>query len=730
MKAPSLNPAAAGEFFLHHGEKFVVGLLGLFALMMVWWGVSAAQLHAVDSTRTPSAIANLAQQASAAIEQAKRVPEPLVPSVPPLAPRVDPWRPGQVKLAPPPTRPLVLDGPINSELRKRTKPDIFPISDLRAIAGVAVFADPAAEARGGMVRPEPAFVPPPPSPPPTTTRPRGRGRVEEQPMDPHFGGFDGLAPITPELPPDEPIKPGRIAPFIVVTGLIPSAKQQAEFESRFRSVSYRDPRRDNPRWSEYIVERMKVAPVPPETQPRWSRMPLVNITRFGADGLPPGAQGGGMGLGMGGPQLASELLPPGFFLQPGETEVEYAAALPDRVDKGWGEEAIHPWFVPRVRELLEARALVKDEEVEIADLTLEAIAAKPLGLVGRQVRLASVALDTASQRQRNVGLYKFGVLTADGKFAVKPNVIGEEEALVFATSEELGRKLSFDIEGDKPRACNLLVRVDLVGKTPVARLLEIELLDEAGAEIGKREETLREPVVLQGDLAAGGGAMPQEQLGTIGPREESRIFRFVDLNVEPGAEYRYRVRFALRNPNVGLALQHVATVDVTKGDFLLADYSNETAAVRVPDATRIVARMIPRDATRRLKVRGDNVEVMVLAESETTGGNFGLRSVVITPGGQANIDPSLNRPGDKRHYGDPVTTDRLLLDFRGAQEERVESKTSRPTEPLEMIFLRPDGEFDMVSAAESERLIKTYRSSLFQPGEDLPWEPPPPGKLP
>jgi hypothetical protein len=723
MKAPSLNPAAAGSFFIHHGEKFVVGLLMMFALMMVWWGVSAAQSQAVDSTRTPAAITDLASQAATAIELVKNVPRDRVPSVPPLAPRVDPWRPQQVKFADAPTRPLVLDGPVNDELRKRTKPEVFPISDLRAVAGVAVFADPAADARGGMALPprEPALVPPPSAP-----RGGGRPRPDGHGSDSLFGGGELLAPMVPDIPADEPIKPGRIAPFIVVTGLIPTAKQQAEFDRLFASVSFRDPRRDHPRWSEYIVERMKVAPVAPGTQPRWSRVQLVNVERLADVGLQPG----GPVAPRDGPQLAEELLPSSYFLQPGEGEIEYAAALPARVDTGWGEEAIHPWFVPKVHELLEARAQLTDEDQEIAELTLAAVTAKPLGLVGKQVRLAGVALDSSSQRQRNVGLYKFGVQTADGKLAVEPEVIGDDETLVFATSEELGRKLSFDIEGDKPKACNLLVRIDLVGKTPVARLLQIDLLDEGGEVVATRQETSPEPVVFVGDPAIAGGGMPLEPLGAIGPRAENRIFRFVDLDVDEGAEYRYRVRFALRNPNVGLALQHVANVADTKGDFLLANYSNETAPVRVPDPTRIVARMIPRDATRKLKVRGDNVEVMVLTYSEATGGNFGLRSVVITPGGLANIDPSLNRPGDKRHYGEPATTDRMLLDVRGDQEERVESRTSQPTPPLEMIFLRPDGAFDVVTAADSEPLIRTYRSSLFQPGEHLPYEAPPPKRFP
>jgi len=712
VRAPSFSSAAAGDFFIYHGEKIVVALVGGFALVMVWWGVSASQSQAVDASRTPAAIAGLSRQAAAAIEASERVTDDRVSPPAQLAPRLNPWRPGQVKLANAPATSLVLSSPIDPERRKRTKPDVFPMSDLRAVAGVAVFADADAQARGGIVRPqESEFVPPRESPKPKPPKRRGA----DQPAE----GTGAIAPVMPEIVPDEPIRPGRIAPFVVVTGLIPSAKQQAEFESRYRNVSFRDPRRDSPRWSEYRVERMKVAPVEPGSQPAWKVLPLVNVTRFAADGdgQPRVPAAGGDQL------LARETLPPGFFLQPGETDLAYAVSLPERVDNGWGEEAIHPWFVPQIRDLLEARSQAKKEDEEVAEVALADLAAKPLGFVGKQVRLAGVTLDLEGQLQRNVGLSKFGVRTTDPKFAVEPTkVIGDAKVLVFAGSEDLQTKLAFDVDDGKSRPCNLLVRVDLVAKTPVARLLEIDLLGKGGGgEVtATRRESSPEPVVIEGDSAFGGGEMPQDQQGFIGARAANRIFRFVDLNVEPGAEYRYRVRFAIRNPNAGLAVQHVADVAVTKGTFLLADYSNETSPVRIPDDTRVVARMMPRDAARKLKVRGDNVEVMVLARSEATGGNFGLRSVVITPGGEANVEPSLNRPGDKRHYGEPVTTDRLLVDVRGGQEERVESRNPQPTEPLEMLLIKPNGEFEFVTAADSEPLIRTYRSSLFRPGDDTP----------
>jgi hypothetical protein len=715
MKAPSFSPAAAGSFFINHGEKVVVALFGVFALLMMWWGVSATQSHGVDRTRTPDAIEGLARQASASMERSGSVREGLVPPVRPMAPRVDPWRPQQVKLADAPSRALLFDRPMYSELTKRTKPEVFPMADLRAVAGVAVFADQAADPRGVRPRPQQPVVQPPQPPQPPSTPPRGTsrrpGRTTDQPEESGHGiGMGmGMDPMIAEVLPDEEVGPGRIAPFVVVTGLVPAGKQKAEFESRYANVSFRDPRRDTPRWTDYIVERTRVVP---GAAPRWERLRLMNVSRFdAAPGAPPAA------VGQGGPHLHSENLPAGFFLQPGETEIEYAAALPARVDGPWGEESLHPWFIPEIRELLEKGSEQPGEEDAVPTIGLEDLVTKPAKYLGKQVRLTGVVLETDSKVQKSARLHRFGVRSADGALATEFGIIGESEKPVFATSEQYGGRLAFDLT--KPRTCNLLIRVDPVGRTPVARLLEIEFVDDDGEIVDTRKDPAPEPVQLADNPNQGGGGLVQQQPGVGVELAANRLFRFVDLGVVPGAEYRYRVRFAIRNPNVNLAPQHVADVAITKGDFLLADYSPETPAVRVPDTTRILARSIPRDAARKLKVRGDNVELIVMAKSDENG-NYALRSVVTPPGGSANVDPSLNRPAAKLHFGQPVTTDRLLLDVRGGQEDRPPTRSQQPAEPLEMLLLRPDGEYDIVTAADSERFIRKYRSTLCPPGDDLP----------
>jgi len=723
MKKPSFNPAALSGFFMRHAEKLVFALIGLLGLVMIWRGIDTISSQAVDRGRTPDAVAELARQAAANIERSQRPPKGRLPEMPPLAPRIDPWRPQQVKIADPPASGGMFDRPLFSELTKRTKPEVFPITDLQAVAGIAVLPDPAAPA-GGQVpvgrQPDPGAAPEPEDPRRPARPPRGRGRNRDQAEgEGIFGGGD-LGRAAGDLTgPEEPLPPGKITPFIVVTGLIPAARQQADYANRFGSVSFRDPRRDAPRWGDYIVERTRVVE---GANPRWERLKLVNVERRAGDGGRPGVQDmGDRGTAADGQPLAEETVPAGFFLQPDESEVDYAAALPARIDDPWGELVIHSSFMPQVKEYLAGKPRQeKAASDQAAEVSLAEFLGKPLGFVGRELRLTDVALEAAPERQRNVGLYKFGVRATKGEDAAKIGDIGPVESAVFATSEDLGRKLGFDLVGEPQRACNLRIRIDLVGKTPVARMLEIELLDAEGGPMATRTEADPRPVDLDNESGLAGRPMPPpERADFAGPRAENRLFRFVDTAVEPGAAYRYRVRFALRNPNVRLAPQHVVDVAVTQGEFLVSAYSNETAPVRVPDPVRLLARTMPREAARKLKVKGDAVEVIVLGKSNETG-NFALRSVVTGPGGMANVDPGLNRAGDVRFYGEPLATDRLLVDVRGQQEDRSDSRSPLPPEPLEMLFLKSDGSFEVAAAADSERPLQKYRSTLFQPGDDVP----------
>jgi hypothetical protein len=81
--------------------------------------------------------------------------------------------------------------------------------------------------------------------------------------------------------------------------------------------------------------------------------------------------------------------------------------------------------------------------------------------------------------------------------------------------------------------------------------------------------------------------------------------------------------------------------------------------------------------------------------------------------------------------GADIDTNSVLVDMRGRQENRAEARAAKPTpppEPLEMLFLREDGSFEMASAADSQLLVDRYIGTLpamqeQKPDRDEPEQP-------
>jgi len=193
---------------------------------------------------------------------------------------------------------------------------------------------------------------------------------------------------------------------------------------------------------------------------------------------------------------------------------------------------------------------------------------------------------------------------------------------------------------------------------------------------------------------------------------EYRLFRFIDLDVKPGQTYRYRVKSVCWNPNLNVPSRHLVDPTIAAQATLESPESTPTAPVVVTDGARLLVQPLPKQAMKRLKP--GLVAVQILGEKPNAG-SLALRALLMEPGGLANVDPLQNRRGEPRSQGDAITTNRVLLDVRGRLEDRTETRTTKPTsppEPLEMIFLRPDGTFDVVSSADSQLDIERYRATL------------------
>lgn len=648
MKRPSISLSKDSilEFLLAHCEKIVVAVVALAALGLAWGGVASLRGKSVKPDQTPEALRDFTARVNRHIDASPKPPADALPPLPKLSEAVEPWLPGQVVIAPPP-RTALLDKPLFQELAKRLKPDVFPIEDLRAEAGVAVLPD--------------------------ATR-------VAMPMQP--------------IMTQEALPPGRIQPYVVVTGLVPVARQRAEFERCFGSAGLQDPRRDQPHWGQYRVERA------PDGSNDWKPLKPKNIETF---------QQGGMQAGMqqnpDAPPLQQEVLPPAFLLGPNEADFGYVAGLPQRIDDVWSLATVHPWFREELTKFLAER-----REGLLAEVEAEPLAAKELKTdaedhLGDVVLLEEMQLTGELDPQPQANLAAHGVQTKNGEVTFEIDDVGTAEGPVFVFSSQWARSLAFDggVKIDTP--CTIRARIEKIGDTPVARILGI--LYEGD------EEELVDPVPLPlaggPGMATGGGG--GGELTAAGGGADFRLFRFVDTDVTPGERYRYRVRLALGNPNFGLGKQHLADPAAAKGEYLLSKESAATPAVEVPDPTAVVVRTLSKDEIKKLKrPKPGWYEVLVLGEGADTG-NFALRSVITEPGGVANVDPSLNKPGDTRMRGEAIVTDRILLDARGRQEEPAPGTAG--DDPLELLLFDPaSGRFECVSAADSQAAIDRYRATL------------------
>jgi hypothetical protein len=719
MKLPAIkfDKESLLDWLLRHGEKVVVAIVTLGSLGLAWGGVAAVRSKSVPASSTPQAIVKLANEANLNIQRAK--PPATQRSEGQLAQAIDPWRPERVKIAAG-SKAAPFDRPLFQQLAKRSAPAVFAIEDLHASVGIAVFAPDAKEKQPAAAArvPEPTPEPPLPPRPGRPLRPGVGQRPVGDAMSPF--GVAGAAVRGAEAvkPP-----PGEIKPYIVVTGKIPVAKQKAEFARCFANASGYDAKRDAPRWDAWRIERTLVVPGGSE---RWEKMAVKNVV---AGGRAPD-QGIGPGAAQARP-LGDEELPQEFLLTKADSDVSYAQPLPARVDEAWGTNGLHPWFVPKWQKLREENAASgRESAAGPIEVGLQALADAPVEYATRTVTVKNVLVRGGPLRQADVRLYRIGVATKGGK-EFPGATIGKERSLTFAVSEDFGPRLEEVLPAGEQRACDLTVRLDTMGKTPVARILSVAVLDADGTVQEEAAETDTSVISIAADggvqgTGAAQAPVPQKQ----SPSLEYRLFRFIDTNVKPGQRYRYRVKFALRNPNFDLDVEHMADMAATKEPLLISKESNATEVVLVPDPTAVLVRLLTKADGGPKKPR---FEILVMA-ADRASGNYSVRSLFTDVGGQANIDKKLlNKPGDFRARGDDITTDRIVVDMRGQQEERAEAKpgtkpASKPPEPLEppeVLLLRPDGTFEFTSAADSAQRVERYIGTLPQAEErKAPGRPP------
>ena len=137
MKRPSItfDKEKVLDFLVQHGEKFIAAAAALVAFGLAWGGFNAWTSQAASEQQRPGTLERTAAEAARHIEQEKAAPASEKRATQPLAKAIEPWRSPDVT-APPAL--ALLDRPLFEESAKRSQPDVFPIEDLRAVAGLAV----------------------------------------------------------------------------------------------------------------------------------------------------------------------------------------------------------------------------------------------------------------------------------------------------------------------------------------------------------------------------------------------------------------------------------------------------------------------------------------------------------------------------------------------------------------------------------------------------------------
>ncbi|MFM7243430.1 MAG: hypothetical protein ACKO40_04535 [Planctomycetaceae bacterium] len=691
MKKPSISVAGMQDFFLRHGEKFVVGLLGLFALMLLWGGANALRLKSAQQSQTPQAINALATQTMQHIDRSTDPPADIVRPKGELAAALEPWRPQHIKVPPAPTD-TTLNRPFAQDVVKRPKPEVLPIEDLRAVAGVTILPDPAA-APGFEAVPGGEGVPP-------DGRPRRRlppGRQPaagaETPPASSFGEFGGAADPTAVAE-----VPGRVAAYVVVTGLVPVAKQREEFARCFAGTGFQNPQGDLPHWGQYAIER---AAVVNGAVGKWERL---KVAAAAAPGM--GAEGGGGMFQPGGSTepLQDDRLPPQFMMGPSDSDVPYSSGLPQLLYDGWGTKAIHPWFLPELRKLLDEQQQTAVREPEV--VAAKRLADDPKAFADKTLRLTGVKFVGEPLPQPAAALVVQTVTTADGTVSFSAGDVGAATGVVFVRTPQLERELGplGGVAADKP--CELVVRIEKLGATPVARVLSIQYLDDTGVPA---DEPIVDPNPFPLSPVMAGGEFAGGEMGAGSPGSVYRLFRYVDRTVRPGVAYTYRVRLTVGNPNFGVESRFLADAAAGKTEVLVSNPSNESPPVTVPQPPLVVVRPLGKDDAKLLKLRKEAIEMLVLGPANGTG-NYRFSRVVTEPGGLVLADPATN-PKNETRIRDRIDTGRIVVDVRGRQQED-DPATTGPREMLETLVLGPDGSLEVVSYAESEPLFSRYRTSL------------------
>jgi hypothetical protein len=335
----AFNKEALVGFLVNHVEKLLVGVVAVCGLGLAFGGLQAVQSRMLSEEHSPTRIETSAREAENKIDQASRPPiGKLRSGAKRLEEVLEPWSRPEIPRF---TGLVGVNRPLFGDVKKRDQPTVYPLEELRVIAGVAPLAlrDVGAAMAGGMAVGGPAGVPE-----------MGPG------SDPSMIGM-------PAEQPGVVFPKASLTPYCMLTGLIPMRKQLDEYIDRFATASLRSEQADIPRWTDFMIERAEVLPSGRE---EWKRIDLkASLDRWRK---------------LAGVQ--QEALPPDFLLSVDQSppalravpQLGYLSPLPQLAglpmmgaaangfsgtSSGvgvWGLEALHPWAEKELGAMLAERA--------------------------------------------------------------------------------------------------------------------------------------------------------------------------------------------------------------------------------------------------------------------------------------------------------------------------------------------------------------------------------------
>jgi hypothetical protein len=228
----------------------------------------------------------------------------------------------------------------------------------------------------------------------------------------------------------------------------------------------------------------------------------------------------------------------------------------------------------------------------------------------------------------------------------------------------------------------------------------------------------------------GPGAMEggnQDMMAYEPPKIEYHLFRFFDFTVAPGKTYRYRVQLELVNPNLNYPPHTLDAKNpgLAKGETRTSDWSAPSPEIFIPREGHLLAGKV----TERKNPKEQMVEVLVRnwlpkqADVALHVKNV-MRGEVVNFSDEAVImDPITGMPTKEPKVD--FRTNSVLVDIAGG--ERLDTGTSKPTAPVEILVMGPDGDLTVGSqitdADEFDRGVKEIqrrKDAAAQPDPNAP----------